>query len=174
MVLRKSNLNDIPHIMGIMRQAQTYMKENGIDQWQNGYPDENTIKDDINNGYGYVLAHEESLMGTAAVIFDGEKTYDKIYDGSWLTSGSYAAVHRVAVSSACRNTGAAAVMMECIEKMCLERKVYSMKIDTHEDNLPMRRSLRKCGFQYCGIIYLEDGSRRLAFEKRIQAEMDHT
>ena len=43
--------------------------------------------------------------------------------------------------------------------------MLSIRIDTHEDNKPMRRFLEKCGFKFCGIIYLEDGSKRLAYEK---------
>ena len=46
-----------------------------------------------------------------------------------------------------------------------EKGVTSIKIDTHEDNEPMRRSLIKNGFDYCGIIYLTDGNKRVAYEK---------
>ncbi|MGI6140515.1 MAG: GNAT family N-acetyltransferase [Caldicoprobacterales bacterium] len=168
MLLRKSTPDDLTGIMDIIKQAQTYMNENGIDQWQDNYPDENVISNDIKNCYSYVLVEKGILIGTAAVLFDGEKTYDSIHDGEWLTSGKYAAVHRVAVSSAYRNTGAAAAMMKHIEQLCVQNEVYSIKIDTHEDNLPMRKFLGKCGFQYCGIIYLEDGSKRLAFEKLLK------
>ncbi|HHY81416.1 MAG TPA: GNAT family N-acetyltransferase [Clostridiales bacterium] len=165
MKFRKSAISDLPGIMEIIRQAQAYMKGNGIDQWQDGYPDANTIVNDINKGCSYVLADNDTLAGTAAVFFDGEKTYNTIYEGEWLTAGSYAAVHRVAVAGSYRNTGAAGYMMECIENLCLSKNVPSIRIDTHEDNLPMRKFLKKCNFQYCGIIYLEDGSKRLAFEK---------
>jgi RimJ/RimL family protein N-acetyltransferase len=41
----------------------------------------------------------------------------------------------------------------------------NMRIDTHSNNLPMRRVLEKNGYQYCGIIYVRDGSERLAFQK---------
>jgi GNAT superfamily N-acetyltransferase len=165
MEFRKSNMTDLPAVMKIIRQAQEYMRENRLDQWQDGYPDENQIKDDIVKGCGYVLLDGTVTAGTAAIFFDGETSYDRIYQGQWLTEGEYAAVHRVAVSSAYRNKGAAVTMMKHIEKLCLKRGVYSIKIDTHEDNRPMRRFLEKCGFIYCGVIYLNDGSKRLAYEK---------
>jgi len=164
MILRKAVMDDLPLIMEIIAQARFYLKENGVDQWQDGYPSECDIKSDIAKGNSYVLVSEEMLIGTAAVIFDGEKTYSYI-EGKWLTEGSYGTVHRIAVSSAHRNTGAAGIMMEHIEKLCMENKMLSIRIDTHEDNKPMRRFLEKCGFKFCGIIYLEDGSKRLAYEK---------
>ena len=43
----------------------------------------------------------------------------------------------------------------------------SIKVDTHKDNISMQKLLRKNDFKYCGIIYLEDGSERIAFEKLI-------
>ena len=75
MVMRKATVHDIPGIMEIIKQARAYLKENGVDQWQNGYPDENVILNDILNENSYVLVSEEALIGTAAVIVDGEKTY---------------------------------------------------------------------------------------------------
>ena len=45
-------------------------------------------------------------------------------------------------------------------------KVFpNLKIDTHRDNIPMQKVLKRNGFCYCGIIYLESGDERLAFQK---------
>ena len=41
-----------------------------------------------------------------------------------------------------------------------------MKIDTHRENRVMQKLLEKNGFTYCGIIYAEDGSRRMAYQKQ--------
>ena len=164
---RKAATVDLPGLMEIIRQAKVFMSDNNLDQWKNGYPNEQTIGNDINKGFSYMLVHKGILAGTAAVIFEEEKTYSRIFEGEWLTLGDYAVIHRVAVSSSYRNTGTAAIMMKNIEKLCLSKGVYSLKIDTHEDNNPMRKFLVKCGFHYCGIIYLENGDKRLAYEKTL-------
>ena len=44
-------------------------------------------------------------------------------------------------------------------------KTTHLRIDTHEDNLVMQHVLEKNGFTKCGIIYLESGDPRLAYEK---------
>ena len=41
----------------------------------------------------------------------------------------------------------------------------NLRIDTHRDNHPMRNAIRKFGFTYCGIIWTDDGTERLAFQK---------
>lgn len=42
MILRQTKLEDISRVMEIINQAKCYFKENGIDQWQDGYPNEET------------------------------------------------------------------------------------------------------------------------------------
>ena len=47
MEFRKSVKSDIPEIMGIIKQAQDYFKEKNIDQWQNGYHNEEVKNNEI-------------------------------------------------------------------------------------------------------------------------------
>lgn len=54
-----------------------------------------------------------------------------------------------------------------MEELCLSKGVHSIKIDTHEENISMQRLLKKNKFQYRGVIYLEDGNKRIAFERTL-------
>lgn len=166
MEFRGAVFSDINKIMIIIKQAQEYLKQEGIDQWQNNYPNPEIIKNDIENKIGYVLVYNENIIGSVAVSFDGEKTYDYI-EGNWLSNNDYAVVHRTAISSEYKGQGFASIMLKNIESMCLEKGIHSIRVDTHEENLSMQRFIKKSGFQYCGIIYLQDGSKRLAYEKLI-------
>lgn len=166
MTFRKSRTEDIPAMMGIIRQAQEYMKSQGIDQWQNGYPNEAVFLEDIEKGYSYVCEEAGKVIGTIAVIFDGEPTYDRIYEGAWLTTDEpYAAIHRIAVDNALKGRGVAGQMIREVEQMCRDKGVRSIKNDTHRDNLSMQNMQKKNGFIYCGVIYLSDGAERIACEK---------
>ena len=95
------------------------------------------------------------------------KIYKNIYDGKWLNSGDYAVIHRIAVNEKYKGNGIASDIIKEVENLCKENKVNSIKIDTHKDNISMQKLLEKNDFKYCGIIYLEDGSQRIAFEKII-------
>lgn len=167
MEFRKAVESDIEEIMNIIKGAQEYLKDQGVDQWQNGYPNHETIKSDIDNGYGYVLLKDGGLVGTVAIIFEGEKTYDYIEEGNWLTNGKYCTIHRIAVDTEVKGQGLSGVILKNVEEISLEKEIKSIKVDTHRDNQAMQSFLTKNGFRYCGIIYLEDGSERLAFEKVI-------
>ncbi|MED1203312.1 GNAT family N-acetyltransferase [Heyndrickxia acidicola] len=167
MKFRKTTEQDIDSIMNIVRQAQEFFRTNHIEQWLNNYPNPEIFQKDIQHGYSYVLEEAGQILGTAMISFDGEKTYNKIYNGDWLTHGEYAVIHRLAVDSRFKGSGISSEIITLIEKMCLDKGVRSIKVDTHEKNIPMQRLLQKNDFTYCGDIYLEDKSKRVAFEKRL-------
>lgn len=165
MKFRKAVKSDINSIMNIIQGAQSYFKAQGINQWQNNYPNYETISSDIENGYGYVLLKNNMIIGTVAIVFDGEETYNSIYNGSWLSNGEYTTIHRIAVDTSHKGLGIASTILKNIEEMSLRRGIRSIRVDTHEKNISMLKFLEKNGFQHCGIIYLKDKSQRIAFEK---------
>ncbi|ALB45760.1 MULTISPECIES: GNAT family N-acetyltransferase [Clostridium] len=165
MEFRKAFETDINDIMNIIKQAQSYFKEQGINQWQNNYPNSETIRNDIANKHSYILLKDNNIVATAAVSFDGEKTYDSIYEGEWITNSQYAVIHRIAVDNTYKGLGLSSKIIKNVEELCLSKGVHSIKIDTHEENISMQKLLKKNKFQYCGIIYLEDGNKRIAFER---------
>lgn len=168
MEFKKAAYSDINSIMEIIMQAQTYLLEQGINQWQGGYPNLEVIKKDIDNKNGYVLLKDKKIVGTVAVSFQGEKNYESIYNGKWMGSGEYAVIHRIAVDVNCKGLGLSSEIIKNIEEICFNKGIHSIRVDTHKDNLSMQRMLQKNSFQYCGIIYLEDKSERLAFEKKVR------
>jgi ribosomal protein S18 acetylase RimI-like enzyme len=159
--------NQIGQIMGIIKDAQEYLASLQIDQWQDGYPAENQILLDVNNGVSYLFYNEDKeILATTVFTTEPESTYAKI-EGKWLTNNenSYGVIHRLAVKKVFRKSGVAQRIFDLCEQKLIANKVPSMRIDTHEDNKGMQRLLRKRGYVYCGVIYLENGDKRLAFEK---------
>ena len=167
MIFRKSVKEDIENIMNIINQAKRYFKENKIDQWQNGYPNEETIQNDIKNNNSYVLESDNKIIATAMVSFDEDITYKNIFEGQWLSNRKYVVIHRIAVDEKIKGNGVAAKIIKFVEDLCKDNEANSIRIDTHKDNISMQRLIEKNGFKYCGVIYLEDGSKRIAFEKQL-------
>jgi len=163
MILRKATFSESPVIWEILQQAIERRKQDGSEQWQNGYPNEQTVHDDIANGYAYVLVNNEEIVAYAAIIFGIEPAYKDI-NGRWLTNGDYVAVHRVATSNAVKGKGVATYIFKQIEELCLEKKVYSIKVDTNFDNFPMLKILDRLSYTYCGEIFFS-GAPRKAYEK---------
>ena len=153
-MIRKTKTEDIPEIMNIIRDAQAGMKLLGISQWQNGYPNENSFAKDIAQGIGYVYEEDGEILATAAIFCAPEPDYAKIYEGSWKTNGNYGVVHRIAVKKQAKRAGYAAKMIEYAAEMTRQAGYESIRIDTHEGNIPMRTFLRKQGLNDLLVIYV--------------------
>ena len=48
-----------------------------------------------------------------------------------------------------------------------EQSINHLRIDTHNDNKIMQHVIEKNGFKRCGIIHVNDGSERIAYEKQV-------
>ena len=166
MIFRNSKVEDLEYILSILEEAKIFLKNNGVDQWQNGYPNKEVILSDIKNNESYVLEYENKIIGTTVLSFRGENTYNKIYEGKCITEKeNYGVIHRIAIKKddSIKNIGMS--IMKYIEEKCIDNNVYNIKIDKHKDNKHMQNLLKKLNYKYCGIIYLEDGNERIAFEK---------
>lgn len=165
MEIHKSKIEDIHQILEVIRDAQKSMCDNGIPQWQDGYPNEVIISRDIQAGNSYVLVDGKRIVGTAYIIAGHEPSYDYIEDGQWLNNHPYVVVHRIAVRKDYKGKGVARYMMEFAEKIAIEHQLQDIRIDTHHDNIPMRTFLAKLGYHACGTIYLDNGDKRIAYQK---------
>ena len=167
MNLLPSKLSDIPRIMQIIADAQSYLKSMNIDQWQDGYPNEAQIELDIKNNDSYIIINEENkIIGTTVFTTKGEPTYNEI-DGNWLTpkNSTYGVIHRLAVKAEYRKSGVAKFILNECENRLKQMQIKSMRIDTHRENKGMQNLIKKLGYTYCGIITVRGGSERLAYEK---------
>ena len=121
-----------------------------------------TIEKDIAQGTSYLLCENDTPIATFALLAGPEPTYSYIEGGRWLDDQPYYVIHRVASVE-----GVHGVMSDIIA-YCLSL-TSTIRIDTHADNYPMQAVLKRSGFNYCGIIYLEDGSQRQAYQLSLQA-----
>lgn len=159
--------SEIPQIWNILQQAIERRKIDGSMQWQNGYPNPETVQNDIAKNVGYVLTEGETIIAYGAVLINDEPAYLEI-NGKWLTNDDFVVVHRVAISEDYLGQGLVQKMFAYIENFARENKIYSIKVDTNFDNLAMLRIMEKLGYTFCGEVYFS-GSPRKAFEKVLGA-----
>lgn len=169
MEFRKSTLNDIDRIMQIFSAARKRIASLGINQWQDGYPHEEIVLEDIERERSYVGVVDGEVVATVMLMTDNEPTYDVIYDGKWAVDGEYLTIHRIALDGSLCGTGAAAKLMAFADEKAKEYSMKSIRVDTHKGNIPMRRNLEKNGYVYCGIIHLKNGDERVAYQKAVKA-----
>lgn len=157
MEIRNSTIKDLDEILSIYDHARQYMIENGNpNQWGLDRPSKQQIIKDIENENSYVCLDEDEIVGVFYFNIDEDKTYNEI-DGEWINEMTYGVVHRIAVKNNKKGIGSFCINWAYIN--CL-----NLRIDTHEDNKAMKSLLEKMNFKYCGIIKLENGDPRMAYQ----------
>ena len=163
MHIRKATVEELSTIMTIYARAREYMRESGNpNQWKDSYPSEALIRADIEGGHCHVCVSMGEIYGVFCYFEGEDPTYRVIEDGAWLNADPYGVIHRIAVAKHSR--GVASFCFAWALEHC-----GNLKIDTHADNLPMQNALAKNGFSRCGIIHLENGDPRIAYQKCILA-----
>lgn len=167
MEIRKTRIEDLDEVMRIYARAAGYMAQTGNpNQWKNGYPSRDLIAMDIQHGVSYV-ADVNGSIEAVFMYFEGvDATYAKIDNGEWHVPGTYAVFHRIASAGRMRGVGRMCISW-CTAQAALHG-CSSLRADTHMDNKVMQHVLQQSGFGYCGVVYLEDGAPRLAYEKSLQ------
>lgn len=165
LTLRQASLSELAQIWKIIQHAIELRRLDGSDQWQNGYPNEAVLEEDIQNGVGFVLLENSVIIGYAAIIFDIEPAYNVI-EGAWLSKGEYVVIHRVATSEQVKGRRMGQKLFELIEELAKSKGTPSIKVDTNFDNLPMLKILERLDYTYCGEVMMK-GAPRKAFEKLI-------
>lgn len=160
---RKATTDDIHQIWEILQSAILRRKADGSNQWQDGYPNLDVVAKDVEKQVGYVLATEDRVIGYVAILINDEPAYTQI-EGHWLTNSDFVVLHRVAVSENFLGKGIAQELFRKAEELALRNNIYSIKVDTNFDNIPMLRVFEKLGYVYCGEVHLR-GNARKAFEK---------
>ena len=170
MVIRPATPADLPALRPVFEAAKGIMRADGNhDQWSApGFPDDSLLLRDIARGGGFVIesAVMPGLTGHLAVprivayfalLPSPEPTYDVI-DGAWLTDEPYGVIHRMASYPEAHG------IFSTIIDYAASHYAH-LRIDTHRDNRIMQHLIVRHGFTYCGIIWLEDGTERLAYER---------
>ena len=160
MNIRPAVYAELDRLMELYDAGRRFMRENGNqNQWIKGYPKREMVEEDIRLGHLFVAEEEGEVAAVFCYFFgdDVEPTYREI-DGAWTHDGPYGVVHRIA------SAGTRPKMVEICTDWCLEQ-CPNLKIDTHRDNAPMRNALDRSGFAYCGVIVIDDGSERVAYQK---------
>ena len=156
MMIRLAIAKDIPKMKQVFDTARAFQLERGIIQWAEGYPPEALILEDIERDAAYVAVNDkEEVVGAISVFTDPDPTYFEI-EGEWLNDAPYATIHRIASNGKEKGVGQALLRW-------VQETHSNIRIDTHTDNQPMKHILNKLGYQFTGVITIENGELRDAY-----------
>ena len=158
MQIRRAKTGDLDRLMDLYAAARTFMAEHGNpNQWWGGYPTRDMLENDIVLQQLYVCEEAGHIYAAFVLALGDDPTY-AVIEGAWKDSRPYGTLHRIASSGEKRG------MTDEIVAWAFGQ-IANLRADTHELNKPMQHAFERNGFERCGIIYVDDGTPRIAYQK---------
>jgi ribosomal protein S18 acetylase RimI-like enzyme len=167
MIIRKAEISDLENIMLMYKSCVAGMVENGIDQWDETYPNDEIIIEDLNVGTYYVAEMNETIIGGINIDKNQDDTYLSL---DWKDkSDSFLVVHRLGVKEEFWNKKIGKDLMLFTEKLVIEKGLKSIRLDTYSGNPKAMEFYRRLGYTEIGTIDLKpDKDKYYCFEKIIK------
>ena len=155
--VRNAEMTDLPRIEEIYSNARRFMADHGNpNQWGTSHPPREQLLNDIKMGDLYVITEGVEIHGVFYFFIGEDPTYAAI-EGFWHADIPYGTIHRIA------GDGSGGILKTAVNFG--RSKINYLRIDTHADNTVMQSAVVKQGFCRCGIIYIADGSPRIAYDR---------
>lgn len=156
--IRTAKREDLPRIEEIYAYARQFMAEHGNPhQWGKTTPPHDQLVRDIEEKKLHVIVRDSMIHGVFFFWIGEDPTYGYMEGGTWRSESPYGTIHRIA------GDGSGGILRAAVE-FGLSR-INHLRIDTHHDNLVMQNALSRQNFQKRGIIYIDDGSPRIAYDR---------
>ena len=155
-LFRLATVNDLPDIQRIIDEARVLLARDGIPQWQGPYPDLDTIREDIDREWSYVLDIDGHAVATSTLGQEPDPNYAELLSGQWAPGSDtpYAAIHRTAITSGYRGHHLSRNLFCGLIDEAWRLGYRQLRIDTHQLNARMRHIIDEHGFRYAGVVFV--------------------
>ena len=167
MIIRKAEISDLENIMLMYKSCVAGMIANGIDQWDESYPNAEVIMEDLIAQTYFVAIENNIIIAGINIDQNQDDTYLAI---DWEDKkNQFLVVHRLAVKVEFWNDGIGKSLMLFTENLVTEKGLNSIRLDTYSGNPKAMEFYRRLGYSELGTIDLKPNKDKYhCFEKIIK------
>lgn len=182
MKIIEASENHIDAIISLCKNCSNHMIAQGIDQWDEVYPNKAVFLEDIRTQSLWVAVSSipevridgaqdranlsEHILGCIVLNEHQDSEYKEV---NWqYTPQKVAVIHRLMVVPRYQGQGIAQHLMNYAENLASEREYGAIRLDTFIENVPALRFYKKLGYDAVGNVYFSKG-KFLCFEKRLSS-----
>jgi ribosomal protein S18 acetylase RimI-like enzyme len=164
--IRLAEESDVDAVMQLVARCIAGMRAAGIEQWDDIYPDRETLLADARAKTLYVASDGLSLVG---VLVLNDYQNPEYADVPWtLAAARVAVVHRLMIDPRLQRRGIARELMRFAEGLALELGFDVVRLDAFSANPRALRLYEALGYRDAGAVMFRKGVFR-CFEKRLAA-----
>jgi ribosomal protein S18 acetylase RimI-like enzyme len=152
--IRKAVPGDIAQLMSLVRRCIQGMRDGGIDQWDEVYPDRQTILADVRAGTAHVAVSEGRLVGMVVLSDQQEPEYAEV---AWEHGGRPAVVHRLMVDPPWQSRRVGRLLMQLAEERAAALGYGCIRLDAFCENPRAIRFYERAGYRRVGRVRFRKG-----------------
>jgi ribosomal protein S18 acetylase RimI-like enzyme len=152
--IRTIDPTELPDVVGLFSQAVTCMQKKGIDQWDDQYPDAQTLITDLASGNAYGLYEERGLTG---YIVLNEIQPEEYHSVDWTTSGRILVIHRLCINPTFQGEGRAKFMIGFAEEHARANGYSAIRLDAFPPNTRALALYENTRYSYAGTVHFRKG-----------------
>jgi ribosomal protein S18 acetylase RimI-like enzyme len=143
----QADQDHITSLMKVIHACTHTMRQAGIFQWDEIYPNREQIEEDVRCRSLYVAREKGICLGALSLNEKQEEVYKQV---EWCGIEPALVVHRLCVDPAFQGLGIAGQLMDFAEDLALQRGYASIRLDAYSGNpkavaLYERRGYRRAG-----------------------------
>lgn len=158
---------DQAHVTALLKSCMQHMRNNGIDQWNETYPNEQIVKEDLDSNALYIVKADGGILAVMTLDEQQPPEYGTV---PWtVQSGKALVIHRLAVHPNHQGRGLAKLLVEFAERKAREGKYDSIRLDAYTGNPPALRLYEKFGYEARGEVWFPSRLKPFyCYEKSLQ------
>ena len=139
---------DVPEVMGIITRCVTAMRAGGIQQWDETYPNLETVANDFAAHALFVIREARSCIAAVCLNEVQPEQYAPL---PWQYVGGRALViHRLCVDPATQQRGAGRALMDFAEDFARRGGFASIRLDAYTGHPRALKLYERRGYQFVG------------------------
>ncbi|MFT6504118.1 MAG: GNAT superfamily N-acetyltransferase [Crocinitomicaceae bacterium] len=153
-MISKGELHELDAILKLTRACGKHMRDNGIDQWDENYPDRTSLLNDLTTETLFAYRENGIVLGIVVLNESQDEEYGEIH---WSTSDTdrNIVVHRLAVHPDQQGKGIARKIMDFAEVYAKDERYDAIRLDTFSQNPRNQKFYTNRGYTDLGPVYLK-------------------
>lgn len=154
-IITKAELHNLDGIMTLIQSVIGHMRSQGIDQWDEIYPNSSKIIEDITQQTGYIAIDADQLVGYMVLNTIQSPEYASC---SWtLDDKQPLVIHRLCIHAQHQGKGFAVELVHWAEQFAIQENYRSIRLDAFIQNPAALHLYEKLGYQRIGNVNFRKG-----------------
>jgi len=153
-MIRKAVQKDIIQASEVLEKVKNHMLGEGIDQWDQEYPNNTVLHQDIDEEKAFIYEDQGVLLAYMAL---NEKCDAEYNDLTWNTKIPFLVIHRLYVKPTAQGKGISSKMIRYAEQYAHAHKYQSIRFDAFSLNERANAVYLKKGYNLVGTVSFRKG-----------------